>query len=113
MAAQDAVAVQDQKRRVIVRAHVLQIPGDEYARHFTLGHKISQYIFQRDLRRYDSDVFDAVHCLPGFDSKEDVKSWFLYDFGVSAGVDDAVLEQIPTEMYLAHVEGSTWFVLNT
>lgn len=101
-----------QQMRVVILAHVLDIPGEPLARPFTLGNDISQQLFGRPLRRIpegDSLEFDAVHCPPRFDSDKDVKEYFMFDFGVVSKIDRESLESVHHQLYLAHRSGDTWY----
>ena len=95
----------DEKRRVIIRARLKTIPGNPLSRPFTLGELFSQKLLGRGLRMQQNvHGFDAVHLLPNFDSENDVKGWFLYDFGVDRYMDRAELTQTQHQMYLAHFD---------
>lgn len=94
-----------EEQRVIIRAHVQTIPGNPQSRPFTLGELFSQEVFYRPLRtEHSADGFDAVHIPPGFDSPNDVKVWFMFDFGVKRDIDRAELVEIPLHVYLAHFD---------
>jgi hypothetical protein len=44
-----------------------------------------------------TEGFDYVHVLPNFDSKNDVKAWFLYDFNITGPLDKNQILAIPHE----------------
>jgi hypothetical protein len=93
------------QRRVIIRAHVQQIPGSPPARSSVLGELFAEKKLGRALRQEIGDHgIDATHILPGFESEEDTKGWFMYNFGVNEYIDKSQLVHIPHELYYAHYD---------
>ncbi|SMY27246.1 unnamed protein product [Zymoseptoria tritici ST99CH_1A5] len=102
------------RRRVLIRAHVEQIPGDPYARPWNIWTIFCELQLNRSART-DLSVsphnIDFVHVLPGFDSLNDTKAWFLTDVGVDQEQDDTLdVSLLPHDFYLAHYdsEKSEW-----
>jgi hypothetical protein len=87
-------------KRVVIRIALKSIPGDVLARPFTLGRIYCENELNRPFDAVgDSHQFDDLHIPPGFDSEEDVKRWFIYDFGVEGRVDPSEYTRIPHECY--------------
>ncbi|KAH9208897.1 hypothetical protein DL95DRAFT_372767 [Leptodontidium sp. 2 PMI_412] len=95
--------------RVIIRVRVMDIPSEPEARVRYLGNSFCQQILGRQMN-HDSkaECHDAEHCLPNFDSKHDVKAWFLYDFNVTRSFDKEEVTRIPHKVYLATRQSDSW-----
>lgn len=57
---------------------------------------------------FKAGCYDAEHCLPNFDSNQDVKAWFLYDFNVTGTLDKTEIMKIPHKVYLATRQKESW-----
>jgi len=72
------------EHRVLIRARVVDIPGDPLKRPWTLWQSFCHEKLKRD-PIYDSDSGerrDELHIPGGFDASTDIKRWFLIDVGV-------------------------------
>ncbi|KAH8585954.1 hypothetical protein B0O99DRAFT_93701 [Bisporella sp. PMI_857] len=95
--------------RVIIRVRVMDIPSGRNARVRCLGNIFCQQILSRQMNHdLKAECHDAEHCLPNFDSKYDVKAWFLYDFNVTGPLDKAEVMKIPHKVYLATRQEDSW-----
>jgi hypothetical protein len=96
-------------RRIIMRACVTDIPGDPSARSHRLGCDACSQILGRPLSvKAQTEGFDYVHVLPNFDSKNDVKAWFLYDFNFTGPLDKNQILAIPHEVCHATRQKDSW-----
>ncbi|TAQ88810.1 hypothetical protein B7494_g2867 [Chlorociboria aeruginascens] len=96
-------------RRVIIRAWVTDIPADPQERVYCLGRDVCQQILYRPFNNNLQDkCHDAMHFLPNFDSENNVKAWFIYDFNVTGPLSKAAVLTIPHEVYQATRKEDTW-----
>lgn len=91
-------------QRGIVQAHVQDIPGDPQARPFTHGELFCRSKLKRSLMEHNENGFDAVHIPPSFDSENNVKVWFMFDFGVKGPITREELLQISLNAFVARVD---------
>lgn len=95
--------------RVIIRVRVMDIPSERNARVRCLGNNFCEQILGRHMNHdLKAERHDAEHCLPNFDSENDVRAWFLYDFNVTGPVDKAEVTKIPHKVYLATRQDDSW-----
>jgi hypothetical protein len=105
---QDPNAGHSESLRVIIRIPLKYIPGEIRARPFMLGRLFCKTRLGRDF----DEVCRRDHSTipPGFDSEEDVKRWFLFDFNVKEVVKRENLRQtVRHECYLGCMrDGELW-----
>jgi hypothetical protein len=83
--------------RVIIRVRVMDIPSGRFARARCLEDSFCEQILRRKMNHdKQAKCHDADHCLPNFDSENDVKAWFLYDFNVKGRSINQRLWRFPT-----------------
>ncbi|TVY88610.1 hypothetical protein LAWI1_G008530 [Lachnellula willkommii] len=98
-----------QPLRVIIRVRVMDIPSERNARVRCLGNSFCQQVLGREMNLdFKARCYDAEHCLPNFDSKYDIKAWFLYDFNVTGTLDKAEVMKIRHKVYLATRQEESW-----
>jgi hypothetical protein len=112
----DETHTEDCRRRVLIQAHVKQIPGDPNGRPWTLWKLFCNSHLHRDTKlEFDGvshlDGFDVVHVLPRNNSPEDIKAWFLIDVGFEAQTDIVEVNSLPHEVFLAcfEPENRKWY----
>lgn len=88
--------------RVCIRMSLQNIPGEILRRPLTLGNIYCESQLKRKFKTAgDGHSFDDLHIPPGVESEEDVKRWFIYDFGVQGKVDSSDYDKIVHEAYRA------------
>ncbi|KAH9222681.1 hypothetical protein DL95DRAFT_143274 [Leptodontidium sp. 2 PMI_412] len=97
-------------RRVIIRVCVTDIPAaNPQERVYRLGRDFCQQILQRSFNNnLQDECHDAMHFLPNFDSENNVKAWFIYDFDVTGPLSKEEVLTIPHEVYHATRKENTW-----
>ncbi|KAF2454522.1 hypothetical protein BDY21DRAFT_291128 [Lineolata rhizophorae] len=97
--------------RVVVYARVTDIEGDSLTRPVTLGYDVCAQLHLRDLHNQITfEGYDAVHCLPHFDSPKYIKIYILFDFGVTGSLSKDELAQLPHYVFLATRHNGAWSV---
>lgn len=97
--------------RVIIRVCVTDIPGDRENRVYRLGTDFCGQVLDRPFNNNMQDeCHDAVHFLPNFDSENNLRAWFLYDFNVMGSLDRGQILEIQHKVYLATWQGESWYV---
>lgn len=88
--------------RVIIWARVMDIPSKPGARPGCLGDIFCQQVLGREMNHdLNAACHDADHCLPFFDSQNDVRAWFLHDFNVTGPLDKTEVVKVAHRVYLA------------
>ena len=102
----------DQKPlRVIIRVCVTEIPGERENRVYCLGTDVCRQLLNRPLNNnLQDECHDAMHFLPNFDSENDVRAWFIYDFNVTGSLERAQILEIQHKVYHATRQGESWYV---
>ncbi|KAH7317667.1 hypothetical protein BKA65DRAFT_541701 [Rhexocercosporidium sp. MPI-PUGE-AT-0058] len=96
-------------QRVIIRVCVTDIPGNPQERVYKLGRDFCQQILHRSFNNNLQDAcHDAMHFLPNFDSENDVKAWFIYDFNVTKPLSKEEILAVPHAVYHATRQGDIW-----
>ncbi|KAH6706279.1 hypothetical protein BKA61DRAFT_697916 [Leptodontidium sp. MPI-SDFR-AT-0119] len=96
-------------QRVTIRVRVTEIPTNPENRVSRLGRDFCQQILQRPFNNnLQDECHDAMYFLPNFDSENDVKAWFLYDFNVMHPLSKEEVLTIQHEVYHATWKGDTW-----
>ncbi|KAH7317361.1 hypothetical protein BKA65DRAFT_557563 [Rhexocercosporidium sp. MPI-PUGE-AT-0058] len=96
-------------QRVIIRVRVMDIPADVQKRVSRLGRDFCQQILQRPFNNnLQDECHDAMHFLPNFDSENDVKAWFVYDFNVTRPLSKEEVLTIQHNVYHATRREDTW-----
>jgi hypothetical protein len=99
----------DKPLRVIIRVRVMDIPTEQNARVRCLGNSFCQQVLGRQMNLdFKAECYDAEHYLPNFDSSQDVKAWFLYNFNVTNTLDKAEVMKISHKVYLATRSEESW-----
>lgn len=113
---------EDDARRILIRANVKTIPGVPNARPWTLWEIFCSTHLHRAAKldaspRSESGSVDVVHVLPGFDSANDTKAWFLNDVGVKNDERSSSIDilSLPHDIFLAHFDeqNGQWYVCVT
>ncbi|KAH6716265.1 hypothetical protein BKA61DRAFT_479327 [Leptodontidium sp. MPI-SDFR-AT-0119] len=101
----------DQKPlRVIIRVCVTEIPGERENRVYRLGTDFCMQHLNRPLNNnLQAECHDAVHFLPNFDSENDVRAWFIYDFNVTGSLERAQILEIQHRVYHSTRQGESIF----
>jgi hypothetical protein len=87
----------------------MDIPSGRLARVRCLGSNFCQQILGREMNNdLQAECHDAEHCLPNFDSENDVKAWFLYDFNVTGPLDKTEVLKISHKVYHATRQEGSW-----
>ena len=81
--------------RVVIGVVVTDTPGEPLRRHTTLGEDFCQQTLHRQFRAQPDGVHDGVSVPDGFEKKEAVKRWFVYDLDVTESLDQDQLMEIP------------------
>lgn len=99
----------DEPLRVIIRACVTDIPGNKFARPAHLARDFSEQMRKRPFNNNLKDeCHDSEHILPGFDSDDPVRAWFIIDFNVTRSLSKEEVLALPHEVYLASRQGDHW-----
>jgi hypothetical protein len=99
----------DEEMRVIIRVRVTDIPGDMCRRHTTLGEMFSEKVLFRPIKQnITPDGYDGIVLLPGFDSPNPVKAWFVYDLNVKGKKTQEELLMTTHKVFLASKQGEDW-----
>ncbi|KAF1821981.1 uncharacterized protein K489DRAFT_380725 [Dissoconium aciculare CBS 342.82] len=91
-------AIDSESVRVCIRIPLKYIPGAILRRPVTLGEMFCETHLNRNFEAASGR--DHVTIPPGFDSENDVKRWFIFDFNVKGLVRRSDLRQIRHECYL-------------
>lgn len=87
----------------------MDIPSGRFARARCLGDSFCEQVLGRKMNHdIQAKCHDADHCLPNFDSENDVKAWFLYDFNVTRPLDKLEVIEIPHRVYHATRQENSW-----
>jgi len=96
---------------VVIRVRVQDIPSNKNSRVRCLGKEFCQQVMGREMNLdLESACHGAEHYLPNFDSDNDVRSWFIYDFNVKGTLSRQDLLDVPDMVYLASRVNDTWHV---
>lgn len=100
--------------RVIIKAHLRDIPAETKQRVHRLGSDFCKQMLGRPINiQVQQGGYDAMHFLPGFDSAirndENISRYFIYDFNVTGRLDKEELLGIEHKFYLATRIGDSWW----
>ena len=93
-------------------ASLLLLPyifGKTRVKGYRLGRDFCQETLKRPFNKsLQDECHDAMHLLPKFDSENEVKAWFLYDFNVTGPLGRREVFTIRHEVYLATWQEDSW-----
>ncbi|PVH68699.1 hypothetical protein DL98DRAFT_474586 [Cadophora sp. DSE1049] len=99
--------------RVIIKAHLRDIPAETEQRVHRLGSDFCEQILGRPINiRVQRGGYDAIHFLPGFhsviQSDQNISRYFIYDFNFTGRLDKEELLEIEHKFYLATRIADAW-----
>jgi len=95
--------------RIAIRVRVTDLPGDPNRRDVTLGELFSEKVLFRPIKPVTTvDGYDGVVLMGGFNSKNPVDVWFIYDLNVRGKKTREELLATPHKVYTASKHNDDW-----